>query len=83
MSNLDIDRKPFRKRSERLNKLRKIRKECGFTLEDVGKHIGVATATIDRYELGTRELKVPVAKKLAKLYGCKWSDLYEDDDRTA
>ena len=66
-----------------MNKLRKIRKERGFTLEYVGKWMGVATATIDRYELGTRELKVQVAKKLAQLYGVPWNSLYEDDNKTA
>lgn len=66
-----------------LSKARKFRRQNGLTQKAVAEAIGKTVGCVSQYETGLRGIPVPVAKKLAKLYGCRWSDLYEDDDRTA
>jgi len=50
---------------ERLKKLREMR---NLTLEEVGNHIGVNKATVQRYESGNIDIKRHIAIKLAEIF---------------
>jgi len=62
---------------DRIKALRDIR---GLTLEEVGNHVGVNKATVQRYESGNIDIKRNVAIKLAEIlntspsYIMGWSD---------
>ena len=66
-----------------VSRIRRYRRKAGLTQTQVANAVGNTVGCISQYETGLRGLPVPVAKKLAEIYGCKWTDLYEDDDRTA
>ena len=63
-----------------MSKLRMLRLKKGLTLKQVGKRVGRNESCICHYETGRRKLPIETAKKMAKEYGCNWTELYEDED---
>ena len=63
-----------------ISNLRKARKKTGIRLIDAGRNVGVSESTMSLYERGKRKLPVPIAKRLAKMYGVKWEIFYEDEE---
>lgn len=61
-----------------MEKLRSKRKEFGFTLAYVSKHLGVAPCTYCAYEKGRRKPSFQTLVKLAKLYGCSVADFADE-----
>ena len=51
------------------DKLRGLRKACGWTLAVVGEKIGATPYRVSDYETGQRAISKAVAKKLAALFG--------------
>lgn len=51
-----------------LNRLIELRKNAGFTQEQVADYIGVARSTYAMYEQGNREMDYQLLVKLADLY---------------
>lgn len=51
-------------------RIKEIRLERGFTIEEVAKKIRVTRSTIGNYENGIRLVSVVMLDKLAKLYKC-------------
>ena len=51
------------------DKLRELRKACGWTLAVVGEKIGVTPYRVSDYESGQRSISKTIAKKLAELFG--------------
>ena len=51
-----------------MNRIKKLRKEKGYSLNEVAEHIGVTPMTISRYENGKREPKLKIWKKLADFF---------------
>lgn len=45
-----------------------LRKDKGYTLEDVGKKLGVGKSTISNWEHGRRKPSIENLKKIAKLF---------------
>lgn len=64
----------------KISKIRRYRRRAGLTQTQVAKAIGKTVGCISQYETGMRGIPVPAAKKMAKLYGVPWSELYEDDE---
>ena len=65
--------------------LYRIRKRMGLTQQDVEDATGIDTATLSLYENYLRLPTVKNAKKLAKLYGFNWTELFKegsDNDKT-
>lgn len=62
-----------------MSKAREYRQASGLTQKEVGQKVNRSIGSISLYESGQRSLPVPLAKKLARLYGCKWSEFYEDE----
>lgn len=60
--------------------LRELRKKAGLTQQELAEAIGITEQAIGHYEMGRRQLSVPIAKKIAKALGCKWWELYEGDE---
>ena len=62
------------------SRIRQLREQRGFTLEEVGVAIGVTKATVQRYESGEIDIKRTVAIRLAEIlntspaYIMGWSD---------
>lgn len=64
--------------------LRMYRKQRGMTAKDVADKVGVARATVSRYETGDIEVSISMAEKLAKALGISPMDLIDlpDEDDT-
>lgn len=50
-------------------RLKDLREARGLTLEQVGDHVGVNKATVQRYEIGNIDIKRNVAIKLGECFG--------------
>ena len=60
--------------------LKEIRKEKGFTQEQLANECGVQRTTITMIELGENKPSVELAKKLGTIFDVAWSDFFEDDE---
>lgn len=57
------------------------RRILGLNQAELGKLAGISQQAIARYENGYCSPRPPVAKRLAKVLGCEWWELYEDNER--
>lgn len=71
------------------NRLRHWRRRNGMTLDQAAPAIGITRVHLQRLEVGTRELTMPVMERAADFYGCMVADLLNpehgglnDDERT-
>lgn len=64
------------------DKIKKYRLEKGMTQEEVGKHLGVGKAAVQKYESGqVQNLKAAHIKKLCMLFNRRpWDFIFDDDD---
>lgn len=60
---------------KKMNRLRKVRKEKGYTLAAAAIVIGIANNTLSQYETGKREPKLETWQRLADFYGVSVSYL--------
>lgn len=51
------------------------RKRAALTQKELGERIGVAEATVCKYENGDRVPSLPVAKRMAAVFGCTVDEL--------
>ena len=51
----------------------------GLSQEEVSEAIGVSPSTYSSYEVGVRTPKPRIAKKIANIFGFKWTKFYEDE----
>lgn len=58
-----------------MKNLAKIRKEKGFTQQQLSKACGFQKETISRYERGVRQPSVNVLRKISEILSCAVSDL--------
>lgn len=59
----------------KLLKLKKKRKENGFTQKDIAEILSISVRTYMNYEQGVRTIKIPILKQLAALFKCSVDDL--------
>ncbi len=57
---------------------REIRENKGYTLEYVSDYLNVATKTLQRYELGERDIKIQIIKMLCEFYNIDCSSFMKD-----
>ncbi len=57
---------------------REIRENKGYTLEYVSNYLNVATKTLQRYELGERDIKIQIIKMLCEFYNIDCSSFMKD-----
>lgn len=55
------------------------RKAKNLSQEEVADAISVSASTYSSYEVGARTPKPNVSKKLAKIFGFKWTKFYEEN----
>lgn len=60
-------------------KMKALRLVAGLSQDDVSKSIGVSRTTVALWESGASLPRKSNLEKLADLYGCKISELLEDD----
>lgn len=66
---------PLPKNAPMPNRLRAWRKQNGLTLDVAAPKIGISRVHLQRLEVGTRELTMPVMERAAEYYGCVPADL--------
>ncbi len=64
----------------RMNRLKIIREQAGFTQEEVAAAHKVTAQTIQRFEKGTRNISLSWLEKLAKFYKVRVSALIDEID---
>lgn len=62
-----------------MNRIKKYRLQVGMTQSQLAAAIKKTTACVSQYENGIHIPPIPVAKKIAKLVGCDWTEIYEED----
>ena len=58
-----------------MNAIKKFREAAGLTQLKTAQEIGVSTATLIRYESGTREPRATELLKMSELFGCTVDEL--------
>ena len=58
--------------------LKTLRLKNGMSQEDIAEKLNINRSTIAMIETGKNKLTVPLAKKLAELFGCNWTEFFED-----
>ncbi len=54
------------------------RKEYGISQRQLAFKIGVSPQLVSKWEAGLQDMPPRHARKIAKILGCNWKDLYED-----
>lgn len=57
--------------------LRKVRKEKGYTMEEVANHLGLTYKSINHWEQGLNEMKLSHLVKLCNLYQITIDELFD------
>jgi len=58
--------------------LRELRKEKGFTQQELAETAGVSQSQIARYESGKRLPRPKIAQCIAAILGFSWTEFYEE-----
>ena len=68
-----------------MSRLKKIRKANKMTQTDVAKALGITQTAYGNYELGKRNPKPEMLRKMSRIFGCTIDELIEeaDDERGA
>ena len=56
------------------------RKAKNLSQEEIAEAIEVCASTYSSYEIGSRTPKPKVVKKIAKIFGFKWTKFYEENN---
>ena len=62
------------------NRLRVLRAERGWSQADLAGHVGVSRQTINFLETGRYDPSLPLAFKIARLFGTAIEDIFTPDD---
>jgi putative transcriptional regulator len=62
------------------NNLRELRKERGWTQEDLAIELSVSRQTINALEAGRYDPSLPLAFKIARLFGRTAEEIFDDSD---
>jgi putative transcriptional regulator len=63
------------------NELRVLRAERGWSQGDLAGRLGVSRQTVNALETGKYDPSLPLAFKIARLFGRGIEDVFEDDGR--
>ena len=69
--------------NKKMAALKRIRKERGFTQQQLADELGLHLKSYQRYEYGTRRLNIYMLLKIADILGVKASELLEEPDNTS
>lgn len=59
--------------------IKSLREAAGMTQERLADACGVTRQAISHIEASKRTPSIPLAKSLAAVLGCKWTDFYEEE----
>jgi putative transcriptional regulator len=62
------------------NRLRVLRAERGWSQEELGGRAGVSRQAINAVETGKYDPSLPLAFKLARLFGCHIEEIFDDGE---
>lgn len=62
------------------NRLRVLRAERGWSQAELGGHIGVSRQAVNAIETGKHDPSLPLAFKLARLFGMTIEDIFKDGE---
>ena len=62
------------------NRLRALRAECSWTQTDLADALGVSRQSVHAIESGKYDPSLPLAFRIARLFGCKIEDVFDDAD---
>jgi putative transcriptional regulator len=62
------------------NRLRVLRAEYGWSQAELGGRIGVSRQAVNAIETGKHDPSLPLAFRLARLFGTSIEEIFEDDD---
>jgi putative transcriptional regulator len=62
------------------NKLRVLRAEKGWSQEELGGRVGVSRQAINAVETGKYDPSLPLAFRLARLFGCPIEEIFDDGE---
>jgi putative transcriptional regulator len=62
------------------NRLRVLRAERGWSQEELGGRVGVSRQAINAVETGKYDPSLPLAFRLARLFGCHIEEIFDDGD---
>lgn len=60
------------------NRLRVLRAERGWSQKELGGRVGVSRQAINAIETGKYDPSLPLAFKLARLFGCQIEEIFDD-----
>jgi len=60
------------------NRLRLLRAERGWSQEELGGRVGVSRQAINAVETGKYDPSLPLAFRLARLFGCPIEEIFDD-----
>ena len=60
------------------NRLRVLRAERGWSQSDLSGHLQVSRQTVNALETGKYDPSLPLAFKIARLFGCAIEDVFDD-----
>lgn len=63
------------------NRLRDLRREAGYTQEEVAQELGITQVMVMQIERGTKQLSLLNAEKLSKMYGCTKDDMLGKEEK--
>ena len=61
------------------NRLRELRAEQGWSQADLAERLGVSRQSVNAIETGRFDPSLPLAFRLAKLFGKRIEEVFEDD----
>ncbi|MFZ4121740.1 MAG: helix-turn-helix transcriptional regulator [Caulobacterales bacterium] len=62
------------------NRLRVLRAERQWSQADLAEHLAVSRQTINAIEVGKYDPSLPLAFKIAKVFGLRIEDVFQDDE---
>lgn len=62
------------------NRLRVLRAERGWSQEELGGRVGVSRQAINAVETGKYDPSLPLAFRLARLFGCPIEEIFNDGE---
>lgn len=66
-----------------MNRLRVLRAERAWSQADLADHLGVSRQTINAIEVGKYDPSLPLAFKIARLFGLRIEEIFSDDSTDA
>jgi putative transcriptional regulator len=61
------------------NDLRRRRTQSGWSQNDLAERLGVSRQTVNAIENGRYDPSLPLAFAIARLFGCKIEDVFDDE----